>query len=242
MSSAQRIRSVPWGIKQALALFFLPWIVLPVVVLLALAALAQFVPSLAPLLQAIEEGKPQATLALIMIDALGSFAFIRYFLRKYQVGWADLGFRSFNPFKAVLYIAGLFIVFILAVQVLYILVQVLVPAFNPDQAQTNEFTNLGPNFYTYALIALVVLPPLVEEPVFRGFLFPAFAKRFGLIGGAVFSSILFGFAHLQPNVGVYTFVIGLVLCFLYVRLGSIVPGIALHMFNNYIAFMALNQS
>ena len=58
---------------------------------------------------------------------------------------------------------------------------------------------------------------------------------------AIFSGVLFGFAHLQPNVSIYTFILGLLLCAMYVRLGSIVPGIALHMLNNYFAYVALNQ-
>ncbi len=85
----------------------------------------------------------------------------------------------------------------------------------------------------------MILPPIIEETVFRGFIFPAFAKKWGVIWGAIASSILFGFAHLQANVGVYTFVIGLLLCFLYVRLKSIIPGIFFHMLNNYLAFVAL---
>lgn len=240
-AAAERIRSVPWGVKQAIVVFLLPWIILPAFIILLIVISAEYLPVLQPFVQAIDDGEPRVSLALALIDAVGSFAVIRYYLRKHGVGWSELGFRRFNPLKALLYVGGLFIAFIFVVQILYVLVQVLVPGFNPDQEQVNEFTNIGSNFHTYALIALVVLPPFIEEPVFRGFLFPAFAKRFGLIGAAFFTSVLFGFAHLQANVSVYTFAIGLVLCFLYVRLGSIWPGIGLHMVNNYIAFMALSQ-
>ncbi len=92
-----------------------------------------------------------------------------------------------------------------------------------------------------SLWALVIIPPIIEEIVFRGFMFPAFAKRFGVVLGAVVSSLLFAVAHLQLNVSVYTFILGLLLCFLYVRLGSTIPGIGIHMLNNYLAYMALNQ-
>ncbi len=87
----------------------------------------------------------------------------------------------------------------------------------------------------------MLIPPIIEETVFRGFIFPAFSKRFGVIIGALLSSLLFGFAHLQYNVGVYTVVLGLLLCLLYIKLRSIVPGIFLHMLNNYLAFVALTH-
>jgi uncharacterized protein len=57
--------------------------------------------------------------------------------------------------------------------------------------------------------------------------------------GAVLSSGLFALAHGQANIAIYTFPLGLLLCFMYVRLGSIVPGMALHMINNYLAFVAV---
>jgi hypothetical protein len=72
--------------------------------------------------------------------------------------------------------------------------------------------------------------------------FPALAKRTGLVWGAIFSSALFGLAHGQANLFVYTMILGLVLCFIYVRTKSIVPGIILHMLNNFLAFIVLAGS
>ena len=68
-------------------------------------------------------------------------------------------------------------------------------------------------------------------------MFSAMAKRFGAILGAVLSSLLFAFAHLQLNVGVYTFILGLLLCMMYYKLRSIWPGIFVHALNNYVALM-----
>ena len=87
----------------------------------------------------------------------------------------------------------------------------------------------------------MLVPPVLEETIFRGFIFPAISKRTGVIWGAILSSALFGLAHAQGNITVYTFVLGLVLCFMYVRLRSILPGMALHMLNNYLAFLAYTQ-
>jgi membrane protease YdiL (CAAX protease family) len=133
----------------------------------------------------------------------------------------------------------MFLVFTIGVFALTALVALLVPAFDAGQAQTNEFTGQTASHPSLTLMALVIIPPIIEETVFRGFIFPALSRRRGLVFGAIMTSILFGLAHLQANVSIYTFVLGLVLCYMYVKLKSIVPGIILHMLNNYLAFIAL---
>jgi membrane protease YdiL (CAAX protease family) len=241
LNAGQQIRAVPWNTWQALSVFLLPWVVIPLALVLGLMAVAPHYSLANQLLDLIQANDVKASFGLVIIDALCSLGLIAYFLHRYHVGWSVLGLRRFSLAKTLLYIVGLIAAFLLLIGLLDALVQLLVPSYNPDQEQVNEFIGVAPNLHLLSLLALVVLPPLVEEPVFRGFVFPAFAKRFGLVGGAIISSLLFGLAHLQANVSVYTFVIGLLLCFLYVRLGSIIPGIALHMLNNYLAFMALSQ-
>jgi membrane protease YdiL (CAAX protease family) len=136
-------------------------------------------------------------------------------------------------------LVAILIAFMVAANALLWLVSTLVPTFDANQAQENEFIGAAGAHPSLALVALVLMPPILEETIFRGFMFPALAKRVGVMGGAILSSILFGIAHWQANIGIYTFVLGLLLCFMYVRLRSIVPGILLHMLNNYLALIAL---
>jgi membrane protease YdiL (CAAX protease family) len=70
-------------------------------------------------------------------------------------------------------------------------------------------------------------------------MFPALADRLGPVIGAIITSLLFGLAHFQLNVSVYTVVLSLLLCMMYWRLRSIWPGIAFHMLNNYLVFLTL---
>jgi membrane protease YdiL (CAAX protease family) len=44
---------------------------------------------------------------------------------------------------------------------------------------------------------LAVIAPIVEEIAYRGLIFTAFARKFGLMAGGIISSVLFGFAHVQ---------------------------------------------
>ena len=85
----------------------------------------------------------------------------------------------------------------------------------------------------------VIIAPVIEEIYFRGLMLPAVTKRFGWGMGVIISSSLFAVLHMQANVMVYTFILGVFLCFMYIRLKSIIPGILLHAINNSIAFAAL---
>lgn len=241
MNPPVNLRQVPWKPYQALLVFVLPFVVLPVLALISLGILAIFYPPIDSYLQMIDAGDPRASFTLVIFDALMSYILIGFYLKKYNASWRDLGFRKFSVVKAIATVALMLVVFIVGIELIYQLVQYLLPGFDPNQAQENEFTVAVPEFKLFSLLALVIFPPLVEEAIFRGFMFPAFSKRLGLIGGAIASSILFGLAHMQANIIVYTFFIGLVLCFLYARTRSIIPGIILHMVNNYIAYMAISQ-
>jgi uncharacterized protein len=224
---------VPWGIKDAL-LFLIAWLVLPSV---CLAFLFSFAPV------RFEEGNLAFSFSVMVFDSLIGLGLIYLILRKYGEDIKALGLRRFSIWQSVLLTLAALGIFWVAVSAAYWLVDFLIPSFNPDQEQVNEFTQaLGsPHGRIISFIALVVIPPLVEEITFRGFIFPAFIKRFGVIGAAVVSSILFGLAHLQFNISVYTLVLGLLLCMMYYKLGSIWPGIALHAINNALAFWTLSN-
>lgn len=232
---------VPWTVRDAVVVFLGPWIVLPVVVVLLARVMAPFVPWADMLIQGLRHDTPEASFVLAIVDVLGALGLLALYLRRYRAKWTAVGWRKFDAVQTAGYLMAIFIVFVVSIRVVLTLVSVLDPTFDAQQPQTNELLDAAGTHRALALIALVILPPFVEESVFRGFVFPALAKRMGLIWGAIGSSVLFGFAHLQANVAVYTFILGMLLCFLYTRVKSIVPGIALHMLNNYLAFLALTH-
>lgn len=234
---------VPWGIGQALVVFLGAWVVLTILVIIEVRLLAPYVPFINTFLEQLRAGQLQATFELDLANAVGGLLLVWYYLRQHGVGWRSVGWRGFSIFKALGYFAAVFLVFVIAINVVLALIAALDPSFNANQAQSNDFTGTNAlNHPTIAIIALVIVPPILEETVFRGFMFPAFAKRFGTVWGAVLSSILFGLAHLQANVSVYTFLLGLLLCFMYTKLRSVFPGMALHMLNNYLAYIAITSA
>lgn len=84
-------------------------------------------------------------------------------------------------------------------------------------------------------ICIVVVPPLVEEMLFRGLLLQGL-RRYG-DGFAIFASALaFGLYHGNFIQMVFAFLCGIVMGLVAVRTNSLLPSILIHFLNNGIAF------
>lgn len=98
-----------------------------------------------------------------------------------------------------------------------------------------------------AFISLVVLPPLVEETVFRGFLFRGLRTKLHFWVATLITSAIFAVPHMLESSGggllwiggVDTFVLSVVLCTLREKTGSLWPGIGVHALKNGLAFISL---
>ncbi len=236
----RRVIEVPWSAREAIGVFLVAWIALPLVIWGVLNLLAPILPLAHHWLALINSSDVTASFVLVVIDALVALGLIAWLLKRHGAGWQAVGFRKFKPVKALLLGAGVLLAFLILVAAAFALISVLFPQFNADQSQVNEFTSpTTTGSMRLSFLALVVIPPFIEEITFRGFIFPALTKRWGIIGGAILTSSLFAIAHWQLNVSVYTMLLSLLLCFLYYKLRSIWPGIFVHMINNYIAFAAI---
>ena len=164
------------------------------------------------------------------------------------VTWTDIGLA---PVFFILYI-------VTSLTLLSIITSVF-PGFPIDQAQDVGFKALGSRMDNLlAFVTLVVCAPIAEEALFRGYLYGklrevvppvVFKNRFvsskiservksfspGLIA-AIVTSLLFGVAHLQWNVGLDVFVLSMFLCGLRGITGTIWAGILVHMIKNGIAY------
>jgi membrane protease YdiL (CAAX protease family) len=92
----------------------------------------------------------------------------------------------------------------------------------------------------YALL-LAFVAPLAEELFFRGFVFGVLREKIGVVWGALATGLVFGLVHVAGSpietVGVLI-ILGVLLCAVYERTGSLLPCIALHAINNAISFAA----
>lgn len=121
---------------------------------------------------------------------------------------------------------------------------------NLEQEQELGFDDLfGTKEKIMALISLVVLAPVVEEIVFRGFVFAGLRKKMKFVWATIITSLLFASPHLLASsegllwvAGVDTLVLSFVLCYLRESTGSVWSSIALHAIKNGIAFVFLVAS
>ena len=135
-----------------------------------------------------------------------------------------------------------------------ILAMILVGIFNLfpwfDAGQTQ---NIGFNSYLagfdriVAFITLVIVAPIAEEIIFRGWLYNKLrqvlseqvSKKLAIILSIFIVSLIFGIIHMQWNVGVNVFALSIVLCGLREITGTIYAGILVHMIKNGLAFYLL---
>lgn len=114
------------------------------------------------------------------------------------------------------------------------------PWVDAEQAQQVGFDNLSePVHYLVAFVALVIVPPIAEELLFRGYLFGRLREQLGFWFTTIVVSITFGIVHLQWNVGIDVAVLSVFLCYLRERTGSIWASMVLHGIKNGLAYFFL---
>lgn len=88
------------------------------------------------------------------------------------------------------------------------------------------------------VIAVVILAPLGEEIVFRGFLQRILEKQWRDPTRAVlFTALIFAFIHMNPYWFFQIYILGIFLGFLALKTNSIIAPIILHGLNNFIALL-----
>jgi len=123
-----------------------------------------------------------------------------------------------------------------------------IPGFNLNQEQELGFENItGALPLLLTFVSLVVLPPIVEELLFRGFLFTSFRARVGFWVATLITSSIFAVAHLPEGgsggplyiAAMDTFILSIALCYLREKTGSLWASITLHAIKNGIAYLSL---
>lgn len=146
-----------------------------------------------------------------------------------------------------------FILYMLLAGVLLAAISGLIPSFNADEAQEVGFENLSRYYeYVLAFLTLVVLAPIAEELLMRGYLYGKLRKNMSAVSSIIISAVLFALLHLgfgvseqgefaitQWNVALNILPLGVILAALRETTGSIWAGILLHMLKNGVAFYLL---
>lgn len=90
------------------------------------------------------------------------------------------------------------------------------------------------------IVVSSVIGPILEEIVFRKIIFGAFYKRFNFFLSALLSSVIFSFAHMEPEHTLLYSAMGFTFAYLYVKTNRILVPIVAHVAMN--TFVVLVQS
>lgn len=175
------------------------------------------------------------------------FGAIVFYLHRKRITLEKIGLGGFQK-KYLLYVLIGTLVYFLAYFIAVSVIAVLVPSLNLQQEQDLGFNNpVGLVQMSMVFVSLVILPPIAEETVFRGFIFTGIRTKSSFLISAIITSILFALGHLQIGqgspllwvAGIDTFVLSFVLCYIREKTGSIWPTIGIHMVKNFVAFTFL---
>lgn len=182
-----------------------------------------------------------------LVYVLFLYGVVWLFKRWWGINRQDAGLvrpKFSDPFRALLALP----IYYSAYYVTIMLVNWLFPSFNPEQSQPLGFEKSNnPVELLMIFLSLVIIPPIVEEIVMRGYLYGGLKKKLKTVPAALLTSILFAIGHLQLGGGgklvwvaaVFTFVLSLFLVYLKEKTGRIWASICLHMMINGISFLFL---
>lgn len=183
---------------------------------------------------------------VLLAEAI-TFGAIWWFVRWRKSTLRSIGWRGVR-WRDPVYTFIAFWVYFIGYAVLLTVLTSLIPAIDTNQKQELGFDSVyGGLPLLLTFVSLVVLPPLVEEIVFRGFMYTGLRRKFKPWLSILITSCVFGLAHLQLGsgnpplwvAGIDTFTLSLVLCYLRQKTDSLWPGIFLHASKNMIAFVVI---
>ena len=165
---------------------------------------------------------------IFCIVALGVILFgLIYF--KYHANYSSLGLSSDRLLSNIAIGLTTFFIYTLIIIVISFLLNREIIFYNRAELfikmKLNELPLLDSMVYVVGIIAVA---PFVEECLFRGLMFSPFARKIGELGSICLTSILWSILHFQTKSLISLFLIGILLCYLYKRFKSLIPGIVMH--------------
>lgn len=161
-------------------------------------------------------------------------------LKKRATSLKEVGLHTGPKFIDLGWLVGGATVYIVLAGLITAVSMYLLPNVDYQQAQNTGFSVLGTRWeYILAFVSLVLVAPVAEEVLFRGYLLGKVRKYAPNWLAVIVTAALFAVAHGQFNVGLDTFALGVVLALLRIYSGRLWPSIFLHMLKNGVAFYFL---
>ena len=170
---------------------------------------------------------------LLMMGTVWFFA-----LYRRKAGFRDLGLRYYSIGKTLWYTL-ISLIAIFAISFIYVFIMSSVIGIEAPVSKIEILIKNRSVSNTVLLIIVAFIGPIVEEVFFRGFLYSAFKKNWGVIPALFLSSILFSAVHLQVYSFIPLFIIGWLLAYIFEKTKSLFPAIVLHAVYNLILILIL---
>lgn len=186
--------------------------------------------------------------AVIYLLCFGVIVSLPWMVRRYRTTRKDLGLTRLPSWMDLGLAPAGFVIYLLSSALVMYVVSQLIPGFDAAESQDVGFQDLNRQYeYLLAFVTLVVIAPVAEEAIFRGYLYGKLRKSVPVWVAVLITSLLFGLLHMKwdggviagVNVGIDVFVLSIVMCSLREVTGSIWAGIVLHMMKNGLAFYLL---
>ena len=181
-----------------------------------------------------------AIISTVIVDGWVLFWAWFYSLRKYHLPWASFGFRGYEQrsswgVAAALILGGLLATTILSDLSDYVYRRVVGPV--PQENVVTIFPHTSAGLLLFVVLAVLVAP-VIEETIFRGFVFQGLARSWGPLLGALSSALIFALWHQQLSVLVPIFCLGALLAAGFYWTRSIYTNITFHAIFNAVGILA----
>lgn len=212
--------------------FPVPFSVAEAGLLIVWTLLAQFLVAVPVLSLGLVERDDGAGLVGVAIvsQAVGLAGVLAWLMGRGTLTWRLLGPRRPHPSHLAIGALVGAVGFLGVNLLLAALLALFGPVDPPEQALLTEVTR-GGLATALAVVAAVVMAPIVEELVFRGLLFQSLHRRVGLWPAALLSSAFFTAVHIEVTQPLYSgglFLLGVLFALALVRSGSLLVPIAAH--------------
>jgi len=178
-------------------------------------------------------GNPVVVIASLVLTLVieGILALVVLFLLPWtsRLSLRELGYRALRPRDVAFAFLGSLVMAVVANGGAWLL------HTKEDQQAVTMLRQLhDPRLLFAFAVFACVLAPLMEETIFRVFLFNALRRYLGLWAGAAISGLCFGFAHGDPLAAIPLALGGMILAFVYYRTNNAFASMLTHgLFNAY---------
>ena len=238
---------IRWSSSEAISvtlfIYFFSQVFITALILITLSALGWNESRISGWLEGSTVGQ-FAFMSLIQFMMIGLLV---AFLKRRNTSLKSLGLTRRPNKRDVGFAILAYFAYIVAYVLIASVVGSLLSSVDLEQRQQIGYQNVSMLQLPLVFIGLVILPPLVEELIVRGFLYSGLKNRMPHVRAVFITSALFAVAHLQFGSGapllwvaaIDTFVLSVVLIRLKDVTGSLWAPIFLHGLKNFVAFLGL---